>query len=67
MNVMTASEKIASLKAAGLSGVEIAKETGISQPTISRIERGIHSEPKETAVRAIDALYSRVMAQENAA
>jgi transcriptional regulator with XRE-family HTH domain len=60
MNVKTCSEKLTYLKSVGFSGVEIAKATGITQATISRIERGLHAEPKETAVRAIDALYERV-------
>jgi len=57
MNVLSASQKLARLKAVGLSGAEISRLTGISQPTISRIERGLHASPKETAVRAIDLLF----------
>lgn len=50
-------ERLLLLKAAGLSQAEIARKTGISQPTISRIERGLHLDPKESAVLAIGALF----------
>lgn len=54
-------EKLAALRQAGLTGAEIARRTGVPQPTISRIERGVHLHPKELAVRAIDALYAAVI------
>lgn len=58
-----AAEKLAALRQAGLTGAEIARRTGVPQPTISRIERGVHLHPKELAVRAIDALYAAVISQ----
>lgn len=57
---MRACEKIQALRAAGLTGAEIARRTGIPQPTISRIERGLHAAPKEPAVLAIDELYKSI-------
>lgn len=63
---MKASEKIQVLRAAGLTGAEIARRTGIPQPTISRIERGLHAAPKEPAVIAIDELYKSIRASEAA-
>lgn len=61
-----AAEKLAALRQAGLTGAEIARRTGVPQPTISRIERGVHLHPKELAVRAIDALYASVISSEAA-
>jgi len=53
--------------ATGMSGAEIARATRIPQPTVSRIARGKHIAPKEPAVRAIDALYERVMSDKSQA
>ena len=58
---MSTSEKLSRLRAAGLSQAEIARKTGISQPTISRIERGLHVDPKESAVLAIGALFNKTI------
>ncbi len=60
---LSASEKLKTLLASGLTTVEVARETGITQATISRIATGKHAEPRERSVRAIDALYSRIYAQ----
>lgn len=60
MNMLSTSEKLTRLMASGLTGAEIARRTGIPQPTISRIERGLHAAPKEPAVLAIDALYKSI-------
>ena len=61
MNILTSSQKLILLRDLGLTGSEIARATGITQPTISRIERGVHANPKETAVLAIDALYRKII------
>lgn len=63
MDILSASEKLKSLIASGLTTVEVARETGITQATVSRIARGKHAEPRERSVRAIDALYSRICTQ----
>lgn len=67
MNNISTSSKLAALMATGMSGAEIARATRIPQPTVSRIARGKHIAPKEPAVRAIDALYERVMSDKSQA
>lgn len=66
MNTLTASEKILRLRESGVSGSEISRVTGLSQPTISRIERG-QQVPKEPAVRAIDMAYDEFLKAETQA
>lgn len=60
MSTLTASEKISRLRESGVSGSELSRVTGLSQPTISRIERG-QQVPKEPAVRAIDSAYDQFL------
>lgn len=60
MDTLSSSEKLQALLTAGLTTVEVARETGISQPTISRIATGRHAEPRERSVRAIDAYYAKI-------
>ncbi len=64
MDTLSASEKLKTLLEAGLTTVKVARETGITQATISRIATGKHAEPRERSVRAIDALYSRIFGRE---
>ena len=63
MDMLSTSEKLKMLLASGLTTVDVARETDITQATISRIATGKHAEPRERSVRAIDALYTQVCAQ----
>lgn len=56
MSTMTVRDKLAILTAAGFTTRRIAAETGISQPSISRILSG--QEPRERNVRRLDAYFS---------
>ena len=58
--MLSTKEKLEMLTEAGISGCAIARLTGISQPTISRIATG-KSTPKEPAVIAIDKVFRDVI------
>lgn len=43
----------------GFSQADIAKETGISQPTISRILSGTHKDPRSSVMDLLRSFYAR--------
>ncbi|GAB7128756.1 hypothetical protein JCM19000A_32640 [Silvimonas sp. JCM 19000] len=65
MDTLSTQQKLIRLFDAGLSEALIVEETGIPQPTINRIKRGLQ-EPRETYVRLIDACFFRLMPDLNA-
>ena len=54
---MEARDYVLALKNLKLTQVQISEGTGISQPTISKIERGDVSDVMSKSYRAIQALY----------
>ncbi len=59
---MEAKDYVTAIRAAGLTQAQIADETGIPQPTISKIERGAVSDVMSRNYRALQALHGRVVA-----
>ena len=59
MKFMTAQEMVSSLYRGGLTDKGIADETGVSQPTITRIRNGLHADPKHATWARILKAYSR--------
>jgi transcriptional regulator with XRE-family HTH domain len=59
---MEAKDYVTAIRAAGLTQAQIADETGIPQPTISKIERGAVSDVMSRNYRALQALHARVVA-----
>lgn len=60
----TARELIEDLGAAGISQVALAISTGVSQPTINRIARGVNL-ADEHVYRVLYGIHQRVMARES--
>jgi transcriptional regulator with XRE-family HTH domain len=60
----TARELIAELEAAGISQVSLSIATGVSQPTISRIARGVNLSD-ENVYRVLYGIHLRVSARES--
>ena len=54
---MTPRHMIAKLNKAGVTQEKIAKKTGTSQATISRIRNGVNLDPRASVVRVIRAMY----------
>jgi hypothetical protein len=61
----TARELIYELEAAGISQVVLSISTGVSQPTISRIARGVNLSD-EHVYRVLYGIHQRVKAKEPA-
>jgi len=55
---MEAKDYVLALKDRGMTQVQIEKETGIPQPTISKIERGDVSDVMSKTYRALQAAYN---------
>lgn len=53
-------DQLLALRAAGLSQAQIARSTGIRQPTISRILSRRHKDVLASTARRIDALHRQV-------
>lgn len=53
---------VSALYRGGMTDGQIAEETEISQPTITRIRNGKHTEPRHRTWRAISELYLRKQA-----
>lgn len=62
MNTKNILDKLISL---GLSQADIARESGVSQPTISRALRGVHESCNERTFSAINKLYIAKDARRN--
>lgn len=55
-------ELVLAIKAAGLTQQQIKDKTGISQSTISKIERGAHSDVRARTYRSLLDLHQQVLA-----
>ena len=54
-------ELVLAIKAAGLTQQQIKDKTGISQSTISKIERGAHSDVRARTYRSLVNLHQQVI------
>lgn len=63
----TPKQLLETLNQAGFSDAEIARQTGITQPTIQRIRTGQHEDPKTSSASAIQKFYESVMNNPTAA
>lgn len=54
---------LTALKAAGMTDDQIAIETHVSQPTITRLRNGTHKEPRHRTWAAISEAYLKVEAE----
>lgn len=59
---MEAQDLLVAIRSTGMTQAEVAAETGIPQPTISKIERGDVSDVMSKSYRALQALYEKVQA-----
>lgn len=57
---MEPKQLVDAIRAKGLTQMAITDETGISQPTISKIERGDITDVMSRNYRALEALYHKV-------
>lgn len=57
---MDAKDFLRGIRAAGLTQVEVAERTGITQSTISKIERGEVKDVMSKNYRALQALHAEV-------
>jgi transcriptional regulator with XRE-family HTH domain len=55
-------ELVLAIKAAGLTQQQIKDKTGISQSTISKIERGAHADVRARTYRSLVDLHQQVLA-----
>ena len=58
---MEAKDYLAAIRATGLTQAQVAQETGIPQPTISKIERGDVDDVMSRNYRALQAMHGRVV------
>ncbi len=58
---MEAKDYLAAIRATGLTQAQVAQETGIPQPTISKIERGDVDDVMSRNYRALQAMHARVV------
>lgn len=56
---MDAATLIEELLRRGFTQHDIARETGITQPTISRVRRGEHGDPRLSTFAALKAMHER--------
>lgn len=59
MSLLSAQEMLVTLAEAGLTDDQIAGETKLSQPTVTRIRNGVHAEPRHSTWAAINEAYQR--------
>lgn len=57
---MEAKDFLTAIRATGMTQAEVAAETGIPQPTISKIERGEVEDVMSRNYRALQALHRKV-------
>lgn len=60
---MEAQDYVAALRALKLTQAQIAEQTGIPQPTISKIERGDVSDVMSRNYRALQSLHKKLVAK----
>lgn len=60
---MEAKDYVLALKQSGLTQVQIEERTGISQPTISKIERGEVSDVMSRTYRALQDAFNQIAKQ----
>lgn len=60
---MDAKDYLRGIRAAGLTQVEVADRTGITQSTISKIERGDVKDVMSKNYRALQALHAEVSSE----
>lgn len=58
---MEAKDFLTEIRATGMTQAEVATETGIPQPTISKIERGEVEDVMSRNYRALQALHRKVI------
>ena len=58
---MEAKDFLTAIRATGMTQAEVAAETGIPQPTISKIERGEVEDVMSRNYRALQALHRKVL------
>lgn len=58
---MEAKDFLTAIRATGMTQAEVAAETGIPQPTISKIERGEVEDVMSRNYRALQALHRKVI------
>jgi len=58
---MEAKDFLTAIRATGMTQAEVAAETGIPQPTISKIERGDVEDVMSRNYRALQALHRKVL------
>ena len=61
---MDTQNKLNKIISTGLTQKEISEKTGVSQPTVSRIARGIHIDIKASTDNSISALYTDIFGTE---
>jgi transcriptional regulator with XRE-family HTH domain len=59
--VVVVAEQLRELMASGFSQGEIARRVGLTQPTISRLLAGLHSDTRSAAAARIKALHDAVI------
>lgn len=60
---MEAKDYVLAIRKHGLTQAQIAAETGIPQPTVSKIERGEVSDVMSRNYRALQSLHERLESQ----
>ncbi|MEN2431120.1 helix-turn-helix transcriptional regulator [Comamonas sp. F1-6] len=60
---MEAKDYVLAIRKHGLTQAQIAAETGIPQPTVSKIERGDVSDVMSRNYRALQSLHERLESQ----
>ncbi|WP_126530470.1 helix-turn-helix transcriptional regulator [Serratia rubidaea] len=63
MQTLTPREVVQSLIASGMTQLDIRRETGISQASISRILTGKLADPRVSVATALRALHEKVQKQ----
>lgn len=58
-SLLSAKQMLVELSESGLTDEQIAEETRVSQPTITRIRNGVHAEPRHSTWAAINEAYVR--------
>ncbi|MFL4429656.1 helix-turn-helix transcriptional regulator [Serratia marcescens] len=66
MQQLTSKEIVKSLIASGMTQIDIRRETGISQASISRILTGKLADPRVSVAQALRDLHDKVEAQSTA-
>lgn len=62
---MDAIDYLKAIRDTGMTQMQVAERTGITQSSISKIERGDVSDVRSKSYRALVALHTEVMAKNN--